>query len=197
MGLERIATMVGPLTSLRSTVIVWIAGLTALSVSGVAGQLLQPSGRSVRITAQQVRQDPPEFVFLVTNASTVPLKTIWIGSSQEPIAEEGPGILTADFNRPTSTTLPPGWVAGMTASNGTSFFGYEWRASDPSIAMTSGESRCDFRVTLPRFIAPSVPLFMGKAPAKQTDFQRVPFMVQWSDGRVYEGIVYSHLLRSR
>lgn len=148
--------------------------------------------REVRITAQQVRESPPAFVFLVTNLANTPLNFIDIGGTIESSTTRG--LLAADFNEPTRMLSPPGWTTMVTPSGGTNFFGYIWRTTDKAQAIQPGESRCGFRVELPVFYPPKIPLYSERVLAVQTTFQNLPFTVLWPDAVRSEGVITAHLL---
>jgi hypothetical protein len=146
----------------------------------------------VRITAQQIRESPPAFVFLVTNLADAPLNFIDIGGTVEYSVTRG--LLAADVNTPTRMIAPPGWVTMVTPGGGTNFFGYIWRTTDKAQAIQPGESRCGFRVELPVFHPPKIPLYQAGVLAVQTTYENLPFTVIWPDGVRSEGVITAHLL---
>lgn len=173
--------------------------VVALLVLGWVPASAQPGPairREVRITAQQVQISPPAYVFLVTNLADVPLVTIsigrWLGDPNTIDEKQGNGIIAGDLNRPTRMTVPPGWTSLIGGSGGTPYFGYGWRTTDVSKAIRPGESRCDFRVDLPVFVPPKVPLYAGKIRLAQTDFDKVPFLVLFKDNETAEGLIVTH-----
>jgi len=163
-----------------------------VSASGQSGRAIR---REVRITAQQVQISPPAYVFLITNLGDVPLTNVavgrWLGDSDidEPRRH---GLLVGAQNEPARMAVPPGWTTLRGGSGGTSYFAYLWKTTDMSRAIKPGESRCDFRVDLPVFIPPKVPLYVDKILLAQTDFDKVPFTVLWESGDQTEGLIVTH-----
>ena len=168
--------------------------LAALVLMGAwqASAQAPATNRQLRITARQVRESPPAFVFPVTNLADVPLDFVDIGGTAE--LSRTRGLLVADFNTPTRMFAPPGWTTMVTPGGGTNFFGYIWRTTDKAHAIQPGESRCGFRVELPVFHPPKIPLYSEGALAVQTTFQNLPFTVLWPDGVNSEGVITAHLL---
>jgi len=173
--------------------------VVALLMLGWAPASAQPGPtirREVRITAQQVQINPPAYVFLITNLADVPLVTIGIGrkagGSNTIDDKREHGIIVGAQNTPSRMMVPPGWTTLIGGSGGTSYFGYGWQTTDVSKAIKPGESRCDFRVDLPVFVPPKVPLYVDKILLAQTDFDKVPFLVIWRDGETTEGVIVTH-----
>jgi hypothetical protein len=170
--------------------------LLSLTLSGSVGGTQQEriARREVRITAQQVRLSPPAYVFLVTNLSDRPLSIIAIGGRAAVRVRDKVGIIASDFNTPSAVTLPSGWASSLSGTGGTLYFSYNWITKDKTEAIKPGESRCDFRVELPVFVAPKQPLYADGVLLAQTDFQGIPFLVLWPDGEQTEGTILTDSL---
>lgn len=164
--------------------------VASLLLGAVAATAQQPAPvvREVRVTAQQVRTSPPAYVFLVTNLASLPLNLLFVGGTIGPMEDRVPGIIAGDLNTPTRLSLPAGWTGEMTGSGGGTYFSYMLRAVDLAHAILPGASQ-SFRVDLPVFEEPAIPLFAGKIRLAQTDFNDVAFLVLWPDAARTEGSI--------
>lgn len=158
--------------------------ISTVMYSQTTSDVCAEHGNKVRVTAQQLRKDPPSYTFLITNLTDSPIVSFIIGEGEEP------WLRIISGNIPTSMESPNGWKGLHIFRHESIYMYYLWQRKDPTKSILPQKSACGFRINLPTTAGQKMRLFGPKGKeAVQVDFRYIPFRVQLANNTNYCGIV--------